>query len=73
MGTNIVIFRLSTNFLLDFNKKAFRRKHNTDAQEGVSSFASRFLIGLTAEKLNKIINKIKIKNVFCLIFIQIFA
>ncbi len=64
MGTNIVIFPLSTNFLLDFNKKAFRRKHNTDAQEGVSSFASRFLIGLTAEKLNKIINKIKIKICF---------
>ncbi len=29
-------------------------------QGGVSYFVSRFLIGLTAEKLNKIINKIKI-------------
>ena len=64
MGTNIVIIPLSTNFLLNFDKRAVRRKHNTDAQEGVSSFASRFLIGLTAEKLNKIINKIKIKICF---------
>jgi len=37
------------------------------ATEAVSSFIHLFLIGLTAEKLSKIINK----NLFCLIFIQI--
>ena len=35
--------------------------------EGVSSFIHLFLIGLTAEKLSKIINKIKINIYFCLI------
>ncbi len=33
--------------------------------------ASGFLIGLTAEKLNKIINKTKIKNLFCLISVPL--
>ena len=33
--------------------------------------SSGFLIGLTAEKLNKIINKTKIKNLFCLISVPL--